>query len=171
MLNDGSDGCLPDYWGGTNFMPPSFDPARGLFFVTARETCATFIPQKPEFEPGQASSGGTVWVDRDQAYGALRAIDVTTGERRWEFRYPAPTLAGVLSTAAGVVFAGDNEGNFMAFNAETGDNLWHYPTGSSIWGAAAMTYMLDGRQHVLIPSGTTLTAFALPDEAVSSRGR
>ena len=38
--------------GGTCFMPPSFDPARGLFFVTARETCATFIPQKPEFEPG-----------------------------------------------------------------------------------------------------------------------
>ncbi|MCH2253421.1 MAG: PQQ-dependent dehydrogenase, methanol/ethanol family [Vicinamibacterales bacterium] len=163
VLNDGSDGCLPDYWGGTNFMPPSFDPVRGLFFVTARETCATFIPQKPEFEPGRASSGGTVWVDRDQAYGALRAIDVRTGERRWEFRYPTPTLAGVLSTAAGVVFAGDNEGNFMAFDAETGENLWHYPTGSSIWGAAAMTHMLDGRQHVLIPSGTTLTSFALPD--------
>ena len=171
VLNDGSDGCLPDYWGGTNFMPPSFDPARGLFFVTARETCATFIPQKPEFEPGQASSGGTVWVDRAQAYGALRAIDVTPGERRWEFRYPTPTLAGVLSTAAGVVFAGDNEGNFMAFEAETGKNLWHYPTGSSIWGAAAMTHMLDGRQHVLIPSGTTLTSFALPDEAAPTRGR
>ena len=170
VLNDGSDGCLPDYWGGTNFMPPSFDPARGLFFVTARETCATFIPQKPEFEPGRASSGGTVWVDRDQAYGALRAIDVRTGERRWEFRYPTPTLAGVLSTAAGVVFAGDNEGNFMAFEAETGENLWHYPPGSSIWGAAAMTHMLDGRQHVLIPSGTTLTSFALPD-VVAASGR
>ena len=163
ILNDGSEGCLPDPWGSTNFMPPSFDPVRGLFFVTARETCATFIPQKPEFEPGRASSGGTVWVDRDQAYGALRAIDVRTGERRWEFRYPTPTLAGVLSTAAGVVFAGDNEGNFMAFDAETGENLWPYPTGSSIWGAAAMTHMLDGRQHVLIPSGTTLTSFALPD--------
>ena len=48
VLNDGSKGCLPDYWGGTNFMPPSFDPALGLFFVTARETCATFIPQRPE---------------------------------------------------------------------------------------------------------------------------
>ena len=163
VLNDGSQGCLPDYWGGTNFMPPSFDPALGLFFVTARETCATFIPQKPEFEPGRASSGGTVWVDRDQAYGALRAIDVTTGERRWEFLYPTPTMAGVLSTASGVVFAGDNEGNFMAFEARTGKNLWHYPTGSSIWGAAAMTHMLDGRQHVLIPAGTTLTSFALPD--------
>jgi alcohol dehydrogenase (cytochrome c) len=163
VLNDGSQGCLPDYWGGTNFMPPSFDPARGLFFVSARETCATFIPQKPVFEPGRSSSGGTVWVDRDQAYGALRAIDVTTGERRWEFRYPTPSMAGTMSTAAGLVFTGDNEGNFMAFDADTGENLWHYPTGWSIWGTAAITHMLDGKQHVLIPSGTNLTSFALPD--------
>lgn len=163
VLNDGSQGCLPDYWGGTNFMPPSFDPVRGLFFVSARETCATFIPQKPEIEPGRNSSGGTVWVDRDQAYGALRAIDVRTGERRWQFRYPTPTMAGVMSTVSGLVFAGDNEGNFMAFDAESGDNLWHYPTGWSIWGTAAITHMLDGKQHVLIPSGTNLTSFALPD--------
>ena len=135
----------------------------GVFFVTARETCATFIPQKPEIVPGQNSSGGVVWVDADQASGALRAIDVTTGERRWEFPYPTPSMAGVLSTASGVVFAGDHEGNFMAFDSETGKNLWHYPTGSRVWGAAAMTHMLDGRQYVLIPAGTTLTAFALPE--------
>ena len=62
-----------------------------------------------------------------------------------------------------LVFAGDHEGNFMAFDAKDGRNLWHYQTGSRIWGAAAMTFMLDQRQLVLIPSGTTLTAFALPD--------
>ena len=44
VLNDGSKGCVPDQWGGTNFMPPSFDPALGLFFVTARETCAAYRP-------------------------------------------------------------------------------------------------------------------------------
>ena len=48
----------------------------------------------------------------------------------------------------------------MAFDATTGKNLWR--TGAPIWGAAATTFMLDGRQYVLIPSGTTLTAFALP---------
>ena len=165
VLNDGSAGCLPDYWGGTNFMPPSFDPARGLFFVTARETCATYIPEKPEIAPGRRSMGGTVWVDQDQAWGALRALDVTTGELRWEFPYPTPSMAGVMSTAAGVVFAGDHQGNFMAFDADTGEHLWHYQTGNPIWGAAAMTYMLDGVQQVLIPSGATLTAFALPAEA------
>ena len=91
VLNDGSKGCLPDQWGGTNFNPPSFDPSLQLFFVTARETCATYAPQEPKFVPGQASMGGVVRVDRERPnYGALRAIDATTGERRWEFRYPSP---------------------------------------------------------------------------------
>ncbi len=165
VLNeDGSAGCLPDAWGATNFQPPSFDPARQLFFVNARETCATFVPQAPQFAPGQVSVGGVVWADRDRAYGALRAIEATTGAVLWEFRYPTPTLAGVMSTASGLVFAGDNEGNFSAFASATGENLWHYQTGTSVWGAAAMTYMLEGRQHVLIPAGGTLTAFALRED-------
>lgn len=160
----GVNKCLPDFWGGTNFMPPSFDPALNLFFVTARETCVTYFGVKPQLTPGQPSVGGGVRrvADRIFDYGALRAIDASTGERKWEVRYTTPSLAGVMSTASGLVFAGDNEGNFMAVDAKTGKPLWHYPTGASIWGAAATTFMLDGRQYVLIPSGTTLVAFALP---------
>ena len=166
LLNDdGSGGCLPDNHGGTNFNPPSFDPALGLFFVTARETCATFVPDAPEeLVLGQFRMGGVVWEDEALGYGALRAIDVRTGRRMWEFRYSTPTLAGVMTTASGIVFGGDHEGNFIAFESSTGRYLWHYQTGSRIWGAAAMTFMLDGRQHVLIPSGTTLVAFALPED-------
>jgi alcohol dehydrogenase (cytochrome c) len=163
VLNDGTKGCLPDMWGGTNFNPPSFDPVRRLFFVSARETCASYAPQAPKIVPGRSSFGGTVKIDRDKAYGALRALDALSGERRWEFRFPTPTMAGVMSSASGLVFAGDNEGNFMAFDADNGKNLWRYPTGAPIWGAAPMTFMLDGRQHILIASGTTLLAFALPE--------
>jgi alcohol dehydrogenase (cytochrome c) len=163
VLNDGSKGCLPDQWGGTNFNPPSFDPALRLFFVNARETCATYVPQEPKMVPGRSTTGGAVRVvDASKAYGALRAIDPTTGERRWEFRYTSPTMAGVMTTASGLVFAGDHEGNIMAFDARTGKNLWRYQTGSPIWGAAPMTYMLDGRQRVVIASGTTLISLALP---------
>lgn len=163
VLNDGSEGCVPDPWGSTNFMPPSFYPELGLFILTARETCATFVPEEPQYVPGQATFGGVVFIDNEQGYGALRALDVQTGALRWEFTYPSPTFGGVMTTASGLVFAGDHEGNFMAFDARTGENLWHYQTGSRIWGAAPMTFMLDGRQHVLITSGTTLTAFALPE--------
>jgi len=69
----------------------------------------------------------------------------------------------VMSTASGLVFAGDNDGNFTALDARTGKSLWHYQMGASIWGAAATTFLLDNRQYVLIPSGTNLVAFALPD--------
>jgi alcohol dehydrogenase (cytochrome c) len=163
VLNDGSKGCLPDQWGSTNYMPPSFDPALRLFFVTVRETCAIYHPVKEEIVPGRISNSGTVQRDAEHSYGVLRAIDPTTVERKWEFKYLTPTMAGVMSTASGVVFAGDNEGNFMAFEARTGKNLWYYPTGSPLWGAAPMTYMVDGRQQVIIGSGTTVTDFAVPE--------
>jgi len=162
VLNDGSKGCLPDNWGGTNFNPPTFDPALRLFFVTARETCAVYLPEKQVITPGRFSLSGTVRRDLEKAYGAVRAIDVATGERRWEFKLATPSFAGLLSTASGVLFGGDNEGNFMAFESRTGKNVWHYQTGSSIWGGSPMTYMLDGRQHVVIGSGAVITAFALP---------
>jgi alcohol dehydrogenase (cytochrome c) len=166
VLNEtGAKDCIPDAHGSTNFMPPSYDPRRGLFFFNTRETCAEYVPLKAEIRPGFSSTGGGVRRVSDRnTYGALRAIDPRTGEQKWQFRYPAPTLAGVMSTAAGLVFAGDNKGNFTAYDAQNGKPLWHYPTGSSIWGAASMTYMLDDRQHVLIAAGNTLVAFALPKE-------
>jgi alcohol dehydrogenase (cytochrome c) len=166
VVNDGSKGCLPDMWGGTNFNPPSFDPVLKTFFVNARETCATYLPQEPKIAPGRSSFGGVVRMDRQKAYGALRALDAATGERKWEFRFTTPTMAGVMSTASGLVFAGDNEGNLMAFDARSGKHLWRYSTGTSIWGAAPMTFMLDGRQHVVVASGTTLVSFALPAYSV-----
>jgi len=163
VLNaDGSSGCLPDQWGGTNFNPPAFNPKLQLFFVNARETCARYLAQEPQYVPGEITPGGVTWIDRDKQFGALRALDARTGELKWEFRYPQANLAGVMSTAAGLVFSGDQEGNVIAFDAANGKQLWHYQTGTSIWGAAPMTYMLDGRQQVLIASGAALISFALP---------
>jgi alcohol dehydrogenase (cytochrome c) len=158
----------PDASGGTNWMSPSFDPALGLLFVTARDACGTFFNWQDEYKPGEGFRGGAVSRLDQVQHAALRAIDVATGERRWEFPYTAQSWAGVLSTASGLVFAGSS-GNFMAFDAQSGKNLWHYQTGSALY-AGATTYMLDGRQYVLMPSGTTLTAFAL-SEAVPAGGR
>ena len=105
--------------------------------------------------------GGVVGIRRHERR-AVRALDVMTGKQVWEFKLHSPPWAGLVSTAGGLVFGGSEEGNFFALDAASGKPLWHYPTGASIWGAAATTFMLDGRQFVLIPSGTTLVAFALP---------
>ncbi len=153
----------PDLGGGTNFMSPSYDPALRLFFVTARETCGIYFAFDQQFKPGERYQGGYPMRPRDHKnFGALRAIDPTTAERKWEFRYTSVSSSGVLSTASGLVFAGDGDGNLLAFESKTGKNLWHYQLGSGLRSTSGTTYMLDGRQYLLVPSGSTLMAFGLP---------
>ena len=153
--------CVPDLRGGTNFNPPSYDPALQLFFVMARETCAIYTPFKQEMVPGRSFTSGGVRKLPEPDHGAVRAIDAKTGAIKWEYILPTPSLAGVMSTASGLVFAGDNEGYFNVFESRTGKKLWSYRTGSLIWGAAPTTVMLDGKQLVMLPSGNTIVAFGL----------
>ena len=153
----------PDWYGGTNFMSPAFDPTQHLFFVTARETCARFIRRPSTTSAvGDRTMGGTVapFPEIPRA-GALRAIDAATGERKWQIPYGDAGWAGVLATAGGVVFSGDHEGNFFAADSTTGRKLFQFQTGAQLFGPPT-TYAIDGRQYVVIPSGATLTAFALP---------
>jgi alcohol dehydrogenase (cytochrome c) len=162
---EGARTC-PDLGGGTNFMSPSYDPATHLFFVTARETCATYFAFDQTFKPGvQYEAGGTEQPRGQKNFGALRAIDPETGTVRWEFRYPSVSSSGVLTTASGLVFAGDGDGNILAFDSRTGRNLWHYQLGYPMRSTGGTTYLAGGRQYLLVPSGSTLTAFALPEAA------
>jgi alcohol dehydrogenase (cytochrome c) len=121
---------------------------------------------KPEYTPGERFTGGAGQRDRagdgSEPYGALRAIDPSTGERKWEFKYLGPSTAGLLTTASGLVFSGDADGYLLALDSRTGKLLWRYQMGATLHGTSPITYMLDGRQHVLVPAGTTLTAWALP---------
>ena len=156
----------PDVTGATNFWPPSYDPSQHLFFVNAREVCATYYAWKQEYVPGERYTGGAgqrATGPDMRAFGALRAIDPATGERKWEFQYISPSTAGVLTTASGLAFSGDAEGNFLAVDSHTGKLLWRFQMGSALHGTSPITYMLDGRQQLLVPAGGTLTAWALPD--------
>ena len=157
---EGSAVC-PGPLGGTNFMSPSFDPAAGLFYVNAQETCTTFYAWKQDKEPGALFLGGGFSGAASGAKsGAIRAIDPLTGLIKWSFPLVSPSWGGVLSTAGGVVFGGDQDGNAIAVDSRTGKHLWHYKVGAPVYGPPT-TFMLQGRQYVLVPAGTTLTAFAL----------
>jgi alcohol dehydrogenase (cytochrome c) len=93
----------------------------------------------------------------------LRALDPRTGDLVWEYPIGDLNQAGVMSTASGLVFAGNIEGDLAAFDSETGERLWSYYTGAPIHGTAPLTYMWEGRQYVLIPSGSILLAFTLAE--------
>ena len=89
------------------------------------------------------------------------AIDPVSGLVRWEFKYPKPSFGGTLSTASGLVFAGEDDGNVMAFDAASGKHLWRLQTGAAL-RAAPMTFTVNGKQFVVVASGGTVIAFGLP---------
>jgi alcohol dehydrogenase (cytochrome c) len=66
-----------------------------------------------------------------------------------------------LSTAGGLVFSGDSEGNFIALDATTGKVLWHFQMGGAVY-AAPMAYAVDGKEYVAIAAGSALFVFTLP---------
>ena len=68
----------------------------------------------------------------------------------------------MLTTASGLVFSGDGDGNIIALESRSGKYLWHYQLGVGLRSTGGTTYMVDGRQYLLTPSGNALTAFALP---------
>ena len=96
-------------------------------------------------------------AERDESgdmemWGHISAIDVSTGEIKWRHKTNFPQWGGCLTTAGGLVFAGDLEGRFMALSAENGEVLWDFQTGSGVL-APPITYQLDGIQYVVIASG------------------
>jgi alcohol dehydrogenase (cytochrome c) len=159
---DGTVVC-PAAAGATNWMSPSFSTQTGLLYVSAREQCDFFVGIPQAFHPGHPYIGSVYFKPADERpWGALRAIDPLTGQIKWEFKYVSAPWAGVLSTAGGLVFSGDMEGYFIAFDARTGKELWHFGTGAPVY-TAPMTYSLNGKQYIVISSGGALFSFALVD--------
>ena len=153
----------PGAFGATNWMSPTYDPQTKLFYVTAREQCDIFSTAPQPYEAGHAFYGSAYFPnDNAQPFsGAVRAIEPATSQIKWELKHLSPSWSGVLSTAGGLVFTGDAEGNFMALDATTGKILWHFQCGASVY-ASPMTYAIDGKQYVAIAAGTALFAFGLP---------
>jgi alcohol dehydrogenase (cytochrome c) len=92
----------------------------------------------------------------------VRALDLTTGKQVWEQeRLDSSSLGGgLLSTAGGVIFSGEINGEFVALNAKTGTPVWHFNTGQRI-NAQPMTYFVGGTQYLCIASGSDVFSFAL----------
>jgi alcohol dehydrogenase (cytochrome c) len=143
----------------TNWPPPAYSPDTGLFYVPENNglSIAYLIDPDPRGSMGlggrQASGIGS--------YGNfVTAIDPKTGRIAWRHQLPGgggPT--GMLTTAGGLVFAGDGAGNLVAFDAANGTPLWNARLGNVT--NAPQTYMLDGKQHVLVAAGEMLYAFRL----------
>jgi alcohol dehydrogenase (cytochrome c) len=153
----------PGALGTTNFMAPSYNPQTALFYVTARDQCDIFSTAPQPYEAGHAYYGSAYFPSEEaEPYrGFLKAIDPATGATKWQFEHTSPTWSGVLSTAGGLVFSGDAEGNFIALDAASGKVLWHFQMGGAVY-AAPMAFAVDGKEFVAIAAGSALYTFGLP---------
>jgi len=153
----------PDTTGATNWPPPSFSPDTGLLYFGTRQTFSVMYLTDTDGRPqGWAAAERNV----GNVGNALKAVDYKTGKVRWSRPFamgPAGSLGGavgLLSTAGGLLFGNDGGGNFVAYDAATGKPLWHAGLGTNTTNGP-QTYLLDGRQYVVVGAGDSLYAFAL----------
>ena len=165
----------PGNLGATNWYSPSYSPETGLFYLSVWDNYSSVYGKSDsEYVEGRLYMGGaprnvvpllmqpapTLQRREEEGYGAVRAIDPKTGERKWEFKMADVTDAGVLTTASGLLFSGGRDGNFYALDAKTGALLWKTQLGGPI-AAGPMSYSINGRQFIAVNAGTTMYVFAV----------
>jgi alcohol dehydrogenase (cytochrome c) len=157
---------MPTVLGGTNWYPPSFSPSTGLFYISSWENTGT-IQVKNGRGPAYGGPNPMAQINlatntkkEEEGYGAVRALDPKTGEKKWEFKMTDITWAGVLTTASDLLFSGGREGYFYALNARTGDLLWKLSLGGQV-NSGPMSYSVNGRQYIAVAAGSSLFSFAL----------
>jgi alcohol dehydrogenase (cytochrome c) len=146
--------AVPSFLGGKNWMPMAYSQKTGLFYVPSNEWGMDIWNEPISFKKGAAylGAGFTIKPLFEDYIGSLKAMDPNTGEVKWEYKNAAPLWGGVMTTAGGLVFTGNPEGDFMALDDETGEVLWSFQTGSGIVGQP-VTWEQDGEQYVSVISG------------------
>jgi len=155
----------PSVRGASNWMSPSYNPSTGHFYVVTLEQCDLIVASAKEPVPASGFRGtGNEGIPTEPGKFFLRALDVRSGDKKWEYPMPGPGVmwAGTVSTAGGLVFTGDDDGNLVALDARTGKDLWHFSTGHSLFASPA-TYMVDGKQYVTIAAESDVFTFGLFD--------
>jgi PQQ-dependent dehydrogenase (methanol/ethanol family) len=141
----------PGFTGGVEWNGPAYDPGNGMLFVNSVDRCATMKLTDPRSDVD--TIGGALTFDPpEKSHGSLRAFDAATGEPVWANDTLPPMIAGVTPTAAGLVFTGTAEGDFLVFEAKTGRKLYSFYTGGPIAGGVSV-YAIDGREYVAVASG------------------
>ena len=144
--------------GVTNWPPAAYSPDTGLFYVQEHNGFNMLYLTDPD-PRGSMGLGGKSVYSLGSMGDFLTAIDYRTGTVAWRHPFYGGGGGGVLATAGRLVFSGDGSGNFAAFDAADGKPLWHSRIGNI--SNAPETFLVDGRQHVLVAVGDTLYAFAL----------
>lgn len=159
----------PGTQGGTEWNGPAYDPRLNLVYTGAVDWCASIRLVPPDSVPhplpmtftGHAAGGFGDFDPKEQWRGWITATDPDAGQMRWRYQTRTPILAGVISTAGGVVLTSDMEGKLIVLDAQTGGVVRELDLGAPS-GAGVITYSAGGRQFIAVAGGTVSPIWPLP---------
>ncbi len=163
---------LPGANGGSEWSPPAYSPLTHDVYILGMNQLMTFTTQETHTIPGTMRLGSTFKnVKGGLQDGTFTAINVDTGKVAWQDTVPQPMMGGALATGGNLVFVGEGDGYFDAYNATSGKRLWRFYLGAGV-NAPPIAYEVDGREYVAVaaggnfqigfPRGDLVAIFALP---------
>ncbi|EED34472.1 pyrrolo-quinoline quinone [Luminiphilus syltensis NOR5-1B] len=148
--------ACPGIYGGQNWQASAFDQGSHLLFLPSHQLCSDMTPRRVDLGAGGGGYGADSVTypmpGKEDAMGALIAVDVSTMDIKWKAEQPALFLTGALSTEGGLVFVGDLDRGFKAYDAASGEPIWSTRLGAPAHGYP-VSYAVDGKQYIAVLSG------------------
>ncbi len=144
---------FPGVFGGVNWSPSAVDEARQQVFVAAMHMPVRYTLHETPASNGHAAIRYTTSEPVDEPkWGLLSSIDLSSGKILWQAKTAEPLVGGVLATRGGVLFTGEGNGHFDAYDTANGKLLWQYQADAGV-NAPPITYQLDGVQYIAVAAG------------------
>jgi alcohol dehydrogenase (cytochrome c) len=144
---------LPGANGGVEWSPIATDPGQGLAYAINLHQPMTYQVENSPYPNGKLWLGGAFKaIPGETQAGNITAVDYNTGKIKWKVKTPEPMIGGILATAGGLVFTGEGNGKFAAYNSSTGKELWSFHAGAGV-NAPPSTYMAGGKQYIVVGAG------------------
>ncbi len=144
---------LPGANGGVEWSPMAINPKLRLAYAANLHQPMTYHVEESKYPGGKLWLGGAFkTIASEKQWGRLVAVNLDTGKIAWKFDTEQPLIGGVLATAGNLVFNGEGNGLFRAFDAKTGKKLWEYQAGAGV-NAPAVSYSVAGKQYVAVAAG------------------
>ncbi len=144
---------LPGANGGVEWSPMTVNADMGLVYAINLHQPMTYHVESSPYPEGKLWLGGAFKViASEEQWGNVTAVDYNTGKIRWKVKTAQPMIGGILATAGGLVFTGEGNGQFKAYDSETGSVLWSFQAGAGV-NAPPSSYTVDGKQYIVVAAG------------------